>query len=305
MTEMLYVDLDLMLFDGGAGAAGGAVGGADSGGEAGAGAQSAETAADAAPESAETAQETPEERRARYDEHISKYRDIYDADRKADIERAVKDRVRGLNKELTKYRDLQPVLDMLSSRYNIEAGNTAALAEAISHDNALYEEAAMQQGMSVDQYREMLNLRAQVNNYRQQQAEMERQAEAQRRYAAWDAEAAQLKTVYPDFDLRAELHNPETGERFFRLLNAGVGVKAAHDAIHHDEIVRGVAARAVEDTTNKVRNDIAARGQRPAEAGASGTGAVKVGKIDPATLTDAQLRDISRRVMAGERITFT
>lgn len=305
--KKLYVELDLTLFDGGA-AAGGEGGGAVA--SAGGGTNASEAGAepqtgDAAAESAEALPEkTPEERRAEYEKLIGEYSDLYEADRKAGIEKAVRERFKGTEKKMQAYDKMLPLMETFAGRYGIDASNTDALIEAISNDNVLYEDEAMQRGMSVDQLKQWKRMEAENNMYRRAQEEQRRQAAAQQLYAQWEQEAAQVKQLYPDFDLQSEMNNPETGERFRQLMGARVGVKTAYEVIHQSEIINGIATRAVEDTTAKVRNDIAARGQRPAEAGASGSPAVKTQKLNPATLTNAQLEEISRRVLRGERITF-
>ncbi len=304
--KKLYVELDLRMFgEGGGGAAGGDGGAASAEGGTDVSAGTAPEAGAPAVEGAEAPPEkTPEMRRAEYDKLISEYRDIYDAERKNAIEKAVNDRFKGVNKKMQAYEKFVPLMETFAGRYGVDPANTDALIEAISNDNALYEDEAMQRGMSVDQLKAFKRMEAEVNMHRRARAEQQRREELRQTFAAWDQQAETAKQFYPGFDLRKELNDPQTGERFRALLGSRVDVKTAYEVIHQQEIISGVASRVAEDTSAKVRNDIAARGRRPAEAGAAGTPGIKTEKINPANLTNKELDEISRRVLRGERVTF-
>ena len=148
------IKMDLHIFDGGA--AGGA-GGAGAGSAAGDGgapgtAAPAPTAAQAAGEPTQgtvevsapaTAQEVEAQRRSDFDKYIREHKDLY----QERVERAVKDRFKGqkaLEDKASRADALQPVLDLLASKYGVDASDAKALSKAIEEDDSFYEQAAME-----------------------------------------------------------------------------------------------------------------------------------------------------------------
>ena len=128
--------------------------------------------------------------------------------------------------------------------------------------------------------------------YREQQAYEEQQRNAQRQFQAWTEQFNNLKQIFPNVDVEAELTNPE----FATMLKQGYSVQRAFYAIHGEEI----AAGAMKDTANLVRKataaDIAARGGRPRENGLSSQAAVKLEK-DMAQLTKAERAQLAKQSM--------
>lgn len=109
------------------------------------------------------------------------------------------------------------------------------LIEAVKNgkvkDDAYYEELAQQRGVSVKTARELDKMesdlrRANDQNAKLQAAQQEaaRQQRAAQIRAQWDAEAAQLKAQYPDFDLGEVLANEQVGE----LMRRGVSLPDAY-----------------------------------------------------------------------------
>ena len=108
-----------------------------------------------------------------------------------------------------------------------------------------------------------------------------------------------MKTLYPGFDLRAEIANRE----FQGLLRSGIPVQKAYELIHMDEIKEAAARSAAQATSAQMTAKIKSKAARPSENGTSSQSAVIV-KNDVGNLSRADRAEIARRVQRGEKITF-
>ncbi len=238
---------------------------------------------------------TPEERQAEYRRLKGEYKDLFDQD----VQNLIKRRYtqnQDLQRQLNAYA---PLMDMLSVKYGINSGKVDDIIAAINQDTGFYEDAAMREGMTPEQYKRMVDLEL---KYRQAQ-ETARQAQQIRQredtYARWDREAEDCKGIYPNFDMAVELGN----ENFVRLLGAGWDVKGAYEACHLEEIKSGIAQQAAADTRQKVAANIRAGAGRPSENGAAAS-APSTSKIDVSKMTYAQMDEMIERSKRGERIEF-
>jgi type IV pilus assembly protein PilA len=80
-------------------------------------------------------------------------------------------------------------------------------------------------------------------------------------------------------------------------------VKAAYEAMHHDEMVAGYLQNAVKQGAKATAQNIASRGTRPKENGV-GSGTSMVFKPDVSKLTAKDRAEIAERVARGEIISF-
>jgi hypothetical protein len=87
------------------------------------------------------------------------------------------------------------------------------------------------------------------------------------------------------------------------MLSAGVGVKAAFQALHHDDIMSGAMHYTAQTIAKKTADNIASRQSRPVEAGLNSQASAQV-KTDVSKLTKEDRREIARRVARGEMISF-
>lgn len=311
---MAKIIMDLHLFDAGAGGASGA--GAPAAGGASGGAPAAGTPAPATPQAAgestqgtvevstpPTAQETEAQRRAEFDQYIRDHKDLY----QERMERAVKDRFKGqkaLEDKAARVDALQPLLDMLASKYGVDGTDAQALSRAIEADDSFFEQAAMERGLSVAQYKQISQLERENAEFKRAAAEQQRRNQAQQVYQKWMDQAEDAKRYYPDFDLRAETGDAETGERFLRLLRSGVDVRTAYEVVHRDEIMGDFGARVAAQVQKKTIDGIRARGMRPVENGVDNGAPAQVTKRNPADMTRKEREELHKRVMRGERVTF-
>lgn len=223
------------------------------------------------------------------------YKDLYDAKVQDTIQR----RLKGTRETVERYEALQPTLDMLAKKYGVDAADIKALNKAIEDDDAFYEEEAMQKGITVQQLKEIRKMERENTELKRQMDEERRQKNAERLYASWMDQAKKAKTVYPSFDLDAEMQNPQ----FVNLLRSNVDVRSAYEVIHKDEIISGAMQFAVQNATQKVTNKVIANGARPAENGTNAQSATVVGR-DVSQLSKEERADIIRRVARGEKIRF-
>lgn len=298
MKKLLISQFNIGLFDGADGAA---AAGAESGGEVVYGKQ---------PENqevkepvAEVHEPTPEELRAKYDEFMSdeNNRKFYQEDTQKVINRRFRETK--ADKELIDRQN--EVLSRLYDRYKVD--DLDRLEAAIDNDTAIWEKAADEAGMTVEQYKSWNNLQRERDRAeREKQAaegyirnlELQRQREEQ--YSVWLEEANQLKQEYPEFDLRQELQNRD----FAGLIGQknpqySISMKQAYELIHPEAVEKRIAER----TTQQVTDNIKARGMRPSEGAVGGQGGITV-KSDVTKLTKKDRAEIAKRAARGERITF-
>ena len=195
------------------------------------------------------------------------------------------------------------LLDALGEAYGIDTGNMEnldALTEAVKSgrvkNDEYYETLAAQRGISVKTARELDRMEGELNraNAEKQRAQQMRlAAEHQQRAAAvraqWEAEAAKLKTSYPDFELDEVLANPAVAD----MIRRGVSLEAAYRAAYFDHLMENRVAQAAKQVEQGVTARIQQRSSRPAENGVHPGGAAEM-KVDVAHMTRAQREELAR-----------
>lgn len=162
---------------------------------------------------------------------------------------------------------LTPALELLARQYKIDPTKMdyQALAAAISDDNSLYEDKALEMGVPVEEAKK-------IDQKEQQEAREARTLEQQaiqQHIARLEQQGEELKKVFPNFDLRTELQNPA----FARMTAPGKGIMSVEDAyraVHRKEIEAASMQVIAQRTAEKFSNAIQAGGRRPDEAGTSG-----------------------------------
>lgn len=235
-------------------------------------------------------------RQARFDELVrGEFKDLYDARVQDIVHRRLGDtqQLRG------QMEAVSPILEALAQKYGVDAGDPAAIAAAVEKDDAYWEEAAEEAGMSVDQYRRFKAMERQNAQFQSMMQKQQARQETGRIMQQWAQQGEALREVYPGFDFEAEAQNPE----FLKLLSNNVDVKTAYEVLHMDDIKTGVAATTAKAAERNVTETIRAKGMRPAENGAAPGSGVLV-KNDVSKLTKADRAEIARRVARGEKIAF-
>ncbi|MBO7253081.1 MAG: hypothetical protein J6V25_10710 [Oscillospiraceae bacterium] len=223
------------------------------------------------------------------------YKEAYDKR----VQDTVQKRLKGAKETEERLTAMNPLLDILSARYGVEASDTAALIKALEADDSFFEQAAMEQNMDTKQYRQMMLLQRENARLKNQNAEQAKQEQLNRQYAVWEQQAAEAKNLYPNLDLNVESQNPQ----FRQLLFAGVDVGTAYMVIHKDDVMASAMQHTAKTVEQKLANKIAAGNSRPAENGTSGQSAAII-KDDPSKWTRADREEVRRRVARGEKISL-
>lgn len=260
-------------------------------------------------EAKQTPAETiPKDKRALFREMVSE-----GGEYKAEFEEFFQERFSARYKEIMqKYGDMEGRVqahDSLFDRLGAVYGTATReeTVEAMMNDAAFWEAKADENGMSRTQYMNSLKAAEETARIKRENA-MLREAQDKRNTAerteklatVREREIAELRREFPDFDLEAEAKNPQ----FTAMLRIeSLPLRTIYTALHHDEILSGSVQRVKSETEAAVVANIRARGQRPAENGASGLGGVSV-STGVASLTRAERAAIARRAAAGEQITF-
>ena len=245
---------------------------------------------------AEVVENPTEDRNAKFEALIKgEYKDLFDQRMQDTVQR----RLKSSKETVDKYNALTPTLEILAKKYGVDASNIDALNKAIEEDDSYFEEEALEKGVTVEQLKEIRKMEKENAELKRQMEEQNRKENANRLYAQWMEQADKAKTVYPSFDLRTEMQNPQ----FVNLLRSNVDVRTAYEVIHKDEIIPAAMQFTAKAVEQKITNKIIANGARPAENGNSSQGAT-VTKSDVSLLTKADRAEIARRVARGEKISF-
>ena len=249
---------------------------------------------------------TPEERREEFRKLIEgEYREEFGEATRRIIDRRFREGKENAERA-EKTRDL---LNLLGQRYGVDAQDIGKLAKAVEDDERYWTDEAERQGLSVEQVkrvkqaeRENAALREKLRQQENREALRQQDQLIRENLRRWDTEAKEkgLAEKYPGFDLRTELGSAQ----FISLLENGVPLETAYQALHMDGILQGARGAAAAEAERKVTENIRARGSRPMEAGAGQPGAFTV-KSDVSKLTREDMKEIRRRVEAGEKISFS
>lgn len=192
------------------------------------------------------------------------------------------------------------VLSTLFHHYGVESGDIEGLKNALSSDDDWIEDAAQENGMSTDQYRENLRMQEELERNRKALDEYRAEAERAERFKTWNAEADKLRESFPNFDLEKEMeYNP----KFTDLIDNGISVLDAFVATHAQNILQGMTAETSRTAKQEVVNQIQQRQSRPTENGLRHQPAV-VRKQNPSEFTNDDIDKILKEVSEGKKFTL-
>lgn len=181
--------------------------------------------------------------------------------------------------------ETRPLLDMMHTRYGTN-GDNKALMDAFNRDNYFWSGVAEERGGTEDSARKQLAMESELRQYK-----IREQTEK------WNAEIAAMQEKYPDFDIDAEMADPD----FRAMLKNNMSLESVYRTRHMDEFISRAVADARADTERRVTETIRAKGARPDENGVQ-SGAGYVAKVDVSKLTREQRRELAEKAMRGERI---
>ena len=252
----------------------------------------------AAPETTEgqQAEQTPEEREKAFNDMINgDFRDLFDAR----MQKAIKERVGEVKQLQQQIQQQNDVIGLVAKKYGISTDKMGDIREALESDDVFWEEAAADQGMTVDSYKKMVKLEAENEALHKAREEAERKNQKDAVFQKWDREAEELKRMYPQFDLQSEIQD----KRFLDLMGAGIDMRTIYETLHHDEILPALMQQTAKAATKQQAAAARSGQMRPAENGMSSRPAAQTVK-DPAKMTKEERQEYARRAARGEIITF-
>lgn len=248
-------------------------------------------------------EKTPEERRRAFGEMVQgEYSDVFQEMMQRAIDKATEN--------IRQNPQVARLTQALANAYGVDTDDMDGLIEAVENgrvkDEKYYEDLAQQRGVSVKTARELDKMESDLkrSNTRNAQLQaMQQEATRQQRVsqiqAQWEAQAAQLKTQYPDFELQEVLANEQVAD----LMRRGVSLPDAYRAAYFDHIMQQATAQTAQKVEQGVAARIQQRASRPGENGTRPGGAVTT-HVDVASMSRRQLEDLERRARRGEKITL-
>lgn len=238
--------------------------------------------------------ETAEERERRFEKLIhGEFADLYGKRVKSSVD----DRFKSTKETVEKYETLQPAIEILAKKYGIDKTDVKALAKAVEEDDSYLEQESIETGTPTEQLRRIRSITRENERLAEAERTRKAQEESRRIYQQLSGEAEGVKKIYPAFDLRSELQNPE----FKKILGSGVSMKTAYEAIHAEDLVSAAMSAAAQDAEARVMNSVRQNGSRPQENG-NRSSSTAVRKTDVHSFTKADRAEIARRAMNGEKI---
>ena len=200
---------------------------------------------------------------------------------------------------------MAPAIEIMARKYKLDPNNMDydALAKAINDDDAYYEDKALEMGVSVETAKKVDQMER--NTERQKAIEQRTLQEqmVQQHLAKLEQQGEAMKKVFPNFNLREELQNPD----FARMTAPGVGISVenAYYAVHRDEIQTAAMQVTAQKTAEKISNAIASGSRRPDESGTSSQ-APSVSTFDHRNASreqrDALKKRINEAAARGEKL---
>lgn len=322
ISQILYLQL---FADGGAGAAGG-----DGGAAAGAGGTTGVTAPAAEVRRAQRRRENPlanvrygkqpeqpapsqdatgmEEAVNTKDEGQAKpsFKDLIEGEYKDEygehVQELIRKRFRTNAENEEKLGKMAPIMEMLGKKYNIDPADIDQIAKIVGDDDSLYEEEAMERGMSIESLKAVKQMERENEQLKAREQQSIQQQQLRAHFNKLAQQADEAKKLYPGLDLQTEMQNPA----FARLTSPGVGidVRTAYEVVHRDEMRGAEMQFAAQKSAERMANAIRSGSMRPVENGLQGSQGAGVVKADPKSLTKADREEIKRRVRRGEKIYF-
>ena len=249
------------------------------------------------------AEKTPEERRRAFGEMVQgEYSDVFQEMMQRAIDKATEN--------IRQNPQVARLTQALANAYGVDTEDMDGLIEAVEagrvKDEKYFEDLAQQRGVSVKTARELDKMESDLKRSNSRNAQlqaMQQEAARQQRVsqiqAQWEAQAAQLKTQYPDFELQEVLANEQVAD----LMRRGVSLPDAYRAAYFDHIMQQATAQTAQKVEQGVAARIQQRASRPGENGTRPGGAVTT-HVDVASMSRRQLEDLERRVRRGEKITL-
>lgn len=248
----------------------------------------------------EEQREAPQAQRLSWDDikRDPEYKKAYDSE----MQKAIMARLKSERASSQSSRDamqaMEPAIELMARKYGLDAKNMdyKALAEAINNDDAYYEQKAMELGTTVETAKRVDQLERDAERRKQQEAITIEQKARRDHVMKLVEQGEALKATFPNFDLRAELQNPQ----FARLVDPKVGLRVedAYHIVHRKEIQAAQMQYAAQKTAENMSNAIQAGQKRPDEAGSTSQ-APSVSNFDYRSASPEQRQALKAKIRAA------
>lgn len=243
---------------------------------------------------------------ANQDEGKKSFEDLIKGEYKADFDARVQEIIRNRFKQNSEMEEkmsaLNPLLEGLGKLHNVDPTDIQQLTDIVLNNDSLYEEEAMERGMSVEALKAVKQMERENETLKQREQQSIAETRMRAHFDSLARQAEEVKQLYPGFDLMAEMQNPT----FARLTapNSGIDVRTAYEVVHRDQLRGAEMQYAAQKSAERMANAVRANGMRPVENGMNSQQTASPVKTDPRTLTKADRAEIKRRVANGEKIVF-
>ena len=226
----------------------------------------------------------------------AEFEKLIKGDFKEQFEKRIKENLKRRFKESSslkeKVRDNEKIIGLIMKKYGMDKFDASELSEAINSDKTFKKE---EKDAEKDILKRLRELELENERIRKEKANKAMQDTIN----SWMSDEKRLIENYPDFSIEKEAENPE----FLKLLKAGVSLKTAYLATHHEEIVKDLVEKAAMEAKEKTAQAIKTRGKRPLENGMTSK-STALYKTDVSKLSPSERAEIAKRVAKGEIISF-
>lgn len=246
-----------------------------------------------------------------FDEFIKTHKSEYDKR----VSRLIKDRMTSRDKEILQLKEksdaADKILNVISQKYsNVKTNDLNALLKAVEEDNDIWQQKALDSGISADEAKRQFNEDRTKNAMAAELEQLKKEKAASQLDARLQSIALETQKIYPEFNLQEEFRNPdfcaaldfiaqrneaknkETGknDEIFNLTYA-------YELAHADEIRNNTIKKVSKATMSAVAKNIAANGSRPVENANTHSTPAKAKTVDE--LTDKEFDDLLRKIKNG------
>lgn len=230
---------------------------------------------------------------AAWQEAKTRHKARYDAE----VQQILRGRLKTADDNQRILETLQPMLDAMAKRHGIKAGDHQALVDKYLDDDSLYEDEAIETGMSVDAVKQLHQLRAERDRAQAEVSRFTEQAQVQQHLQGLVQQGEAFRAKYPNFDLQAAMQD----DRFVRMTspNGGLTVEQAYAALHHDEMQAWAMQQAAQQARMQSAQTVQANMARPRENATRGMAPPARVTDDPSRLTANQIREQINQAIRG------
>ena len=224
--------------------------------------------------------------------------DEYKEEHKAYMDKTIKDRFKKYDGIEKNNSDMKELLDMVAQKYGVDSSSESFLEDMrqkIEDDDSYYEQYAMENDISTQEARKIVNLERKVKKAEAEEAQRRNEAVMREANMRLLQNAEATKQRFPGFDLETELQNP----KFVQLCQStNEDVMAAYMACHWGEIIPNTVQMATQKAQIQTANAIKSGASRPIENGLSSQ-ATAVTTTDYSRMNLQQLREQADRWRRG------